>query len=332
MANRVLSHETLLSLVIPMYNEEPVLGKLFERLDLVVQSLPVRVEVVLVNDGSRDRTLEIATAQVQRNPVYRVINLSRNFGHQMAVSAALSLVRGDVVAIIDADLQDPPELLMPMLERWRDGVDVVYGQRRERKGETRFKLITASLFYRFLSKMTTTNIPRNTGDFRIMDRRLVLALNNMPEQHRFLRGMVAWLGYRQEPFLYDRDPRVDGETKYPLKKMIAFSLDAIFSFSTKPLHWMSILGFGMTFFGIVAAIIWVILRLAFPHLFVHGVVSILVTVWFLFGVNFLCLGVLGEYLGRVFINVQGRPHYIIHEVISAESFLPAETTDTEKDG
>jgi dolichol-phosphate mannosyltransferase len=302
-----------------MYNEEAVLKPLFERLDKVINDLPVDVEVILVNDGSSDNTLVLATKQVQQNVHYRIVNLSRNFGHQIAVSAGLSMVQGQVVAILDADLQDPPELIGPMLQRWSDGVDVVYGQRRERKGETKFKLFTASLYYKILSRMTSTDIPKNTGDFRVMDRKIVDALNSMPEHNRFLRGMTAWLGFRQEPYLYDRDAREFGSTKYPFKKMLKFSLDGIFSFSMKPLRWMSMLGFVMTVTGFIVGLVFVTLRLLYPDTFVPGVAAILVTLWVLFGMNFLFIGILGEYLGRIFDNVQGRPIFIVRELITNES-------------
>ncbi|MBF0311748.1 MAG: glycosyltransferase family 2 protein [Magnetococcales bacterium] len=317
MEKRALNHHTLFSIVIPLFNEEEVLDALFERLTALVARLPVRAEVILVNDGSRDRTLEIATRRVLADPVFRLVDLSRNFGHQMAVSAALSLVRGQVVAILDADLQDPPELLLPMLERWSAGIDVVYGQRRQRKGETPFKKLSASIFYRILTHLSSTDIPRDTGDFRVMDRKVVDALVKMPEHRRFLRGMIAWLGFRQEAFLYDREPRAAGETKYPLRKMIRFSLDGIFSFSMKPLRWMAILGFWMTLFGFLWVLFWVVTRLLFPEIFLPGIATTLATIGLLFGINFFFLGILGEYIGLIFLNVQGRPHFIIREVICA---------------
>jgi len=302
-----------------MYNEEAVLKPLFERLDKVINDLPVDVEVILVNDGSSDNTLVTAIEKVRRDQHYRIVDFSRNFGHQMALSAGLSMVQGQVVAILDADLQDPPELIGPMLQRWSDGVDVVYGQRRERKGETKLKLFTASLYYKILSRMTSTDIPKNTGDFRVMDRKIVDALNKMPEHNRFLRGMTAWLGFRQEPYFYDRDAREFGSTKYSFKKMLKFSLDGIFSFSMKPLRWMSMLGFFMTCTGFFVGLVFVALRLLYPDTFVLGVAAILVTLWVLFGMNFLFIGILGEYLGRIFNNVRGRPIFIVRELITNES-------------
>ncbi len=322
MKNRVLSlsSDTLLSIVIPMYNEEAVLrGVLFKRLDKVIDELPVNVEVILINDGSKDNTLALATEQVKLDPHYRIVDLSRNFGHQLALTAGLSLVQGQVVAILDADMQDPPELIAPMLQRWSEGVDVVYGQRRKRKGEPRFKLLSASMYYKVLSWMTSTDIPQDTGEFRVMDRRVVDALNNMPEHNRFLRGMAAWLGFRQEPYLYDRDAREFGTSNYSFKKMLKFSLDGIFSFSMKPLHWISILGIGMTITGITGGLIFVL----FPKIVISGVAALLGTIWVLFGINFLFLGILGEYLGRVFNNVQGRPNFIVREVISSGSVTKA---------
>ncbi|WIM05122.1 MAG: glycosyltransferase family 2 protein [Candidatus Nitricoxidivorans perseverans] len=314
MNSRTLDKQTLLSVIIPVFNEEEVLPRLFGVVDKVIASLPVRVEVVLVNDGSRDGSLERMLEKKAGDSHYRVIDLARNFGHQQAVSAGLSLARGDVVAILDADLQDPPELLGPMLDRWHHGVDVVYGQRGKREGESAFKRATAYVFYRLLNWAASAEIPPDTGDFRLMDRKVVDALNAMPERQRFLRGMIAWLGYRQEPILYDRQARQAGITKYPLKKMVALSMDALFSFSMKPLRWMALAGVGMTLIGVLLVAVLVVVRLRYPHIFVPGLATTWVALLVLFGFNFLCLGILGEYVGRTFVNVQGRPGFLIREV------------------
>ncbi len=314
MRSRKLDQTTLLSIVVPIYNEIDVLEYLFKRLDDVINRLEIETEVLFVNDGSSDGSLNLLFEKAQNDYHYRIIDLSRNFGHQLAVSAALTLVRGDVIAIIDADLQDPPELIEPMLERWKAGVDVVFGKRICREGETWFKLLSAKVFYRLISWAANTEIPENTGDFRLMDRRVVDTLNDMPEHHRFLRGMIAWLGFNQEPFLYERESRKAGHTKYPFKKMLELSLDAFFSFSMKPIRWMVSLGLGMTGLGIFASVFIVIARLLYPGVFVSGVPTILVTIWTFFGFNFLFLGIIGEYVGRTFVNVQGRPNYVIKEV------------------
>jgi len=322
MSQRSLSRSTLLSIVIPVFNEEEVLPFLFSGLEQAATDLPVNVEIIMVNDGSRDRSLDILLAKARSDTRYRIVDLSRNFGHQLAVSAALSLARGDVVAILDADLQDPPELLGPMLARWQQGIDVVYGQRDSREGETRFKRWSAGLFYCLLSWGADAEIPQDTGDFRVMDRRVVEALNAMPERHRFLRGMVAWLGFRQEPYRYSRRARRAGTTKYPFVKMFALSMDALFSFSMKPLRWMALAGLGMTMLGFVAVIALIVLRLQFPAVFIPGFATTMAALLSLFGFNFLCLGILGEYLGRIFINVQGRPSYVIRDVYAAANLAP----------
>jgi len=301
-----------------VFNEAGSLSHLFARLDALMAKLAVSCEIVFVNDGSSDDSLEKLVAKVNADHRYRIIDLSRNFGHQMAVSAGLSLARGSVVGIIDADLQDPPELFIDMLCRWAEGVDVVYGQRRSRAGETVFKRTSAFLFYRLLNWVTSAEIPKDTGDFRLIDRKVVDALNSMPEHHRFLRGMVAWLGFRQEPIPYDRAPRIAGNTKYPLRKMVRLSLDAMFSFSTKPLRWMALAGLGMTIVGFAAAITLAIVRLMYPSVFVPGMAGTQVAVLTLFGFNFLCLGILGEYLGRTYVSIQGRPHFVIKEVIASD--------------
>lgn len=317
MTKRLLNANTLLSVIIPVFNEEEVLETLFNRLDSVIESLPVVCEVILVNDGSRDSSLARMLEKARCDSHYRVIELSRNFGHQPAVTAGLSLARGDVVAVIDADLQDPPELILPMLEHWGQGADVVYGKRKTRESETKLKRFAAYVFYRLLSWMASTDIPKDAGDFRLMDRKVVEALNAMPEHHRFLRGMIAWLGFQQEAFPYDRASRAAGSTKYPLRKMVRLSLDAMFSFSMKPLRWMAILGMTMTFLGFVAVCILVALRFLYPEQFFPGTAGILVAIIALFGVNFLFLGILGEYLGRTYVNTQARPNYVIKDVHSA---------------
>lgn len=314
MRNRKLDNSTLFSIVVPVYNEEESLPLLFDRIRKVADSLPVSVEVVLVNDASKDRSLAIMQDFVKRDPRFRVADLSRNFGHQYAVSAALTLVRGHVVAIMDADLQDPPEILGALLERWADGVDIVYGQRRNRSRENRFKLYSAWLFYRVLSWFANVEIPTDTGDFRVVDRTVVDVVNKMPEQQKFLRGMFAWVGFRQEPFLYDRDARVAGATKYPLTRMLKLSADGILSFSVTPLRAIMLFGLAMTGLSFLSALYVLILRLTASAEFPPGVAGLFVAVLFMFGVNFICLGIIGEYLGRTFVNLQARPVYIIKQV------------------
>lgn len=315
---RTLDKATLFSILIPVYNERETLPQLFERLVALAATLPVSVEVVLVNDGSRDHSLAQMIAFAQTDNRFRIVDLSRNFGHQLAVSAGLSVVRGNVIAILDADLQDPPEILIDMLHRWAAGIDIVYGQRRTRKGETWFKRTTATLYYRLLSNLANVEIPRDAGDFRVVDRRAVDVINAMPERHRFLRGMFAWVGFSQEAFPYDRDPRFAGETKYSFRSMIRLSLDGILSFSVKPLRWVVILGLSTTLVAFLSLAYLLILRLLWPATFSPGLVGMFITMLFMFGINFICLGVIGEYLGRSYVNVQGRPSFIVRSIYHAD--------------
>lgn len=315
---RKLDKSTLFTILIPVYNETEALPFLFERLIAVADALPVSVEILLVNDGSKDSSFEVMCRLARQDSRFRVADLSRNFGHQLAVSAGLSVARGDVVAILDADLQDPPELLQPMLARWADGVDVVYGQRRVRDGETGFKLLTAKVYYRLLSNLTNIDIPKDTGDFRVIDREVVDIVNAMPERHRFLRGMFAWVGFRQEAFIYDRKARIAGDSKYPLRKMISFSLDGMLSFSTRPLRWMAYFGFAVTFLAFVSGLYLLGLRIFRPDAFLPGFAGMFVAMLFMFGVNFICLGVIGQYLGRAYVNIQGRPPFVIRSVVESE--------------
>jgi glycosyltransferase involved in cell wall biosynthesis len=312
---RKLDRSTTLSIVIPVYDEEPILETLFQRITKVADELPVSVEILLVNDGSRDHSLEVMCSFVERDPRFRVVDLSRNFGNQYALAAAFQVVRGDVVAIVDADLQDPPEILARMLERWAVGVDVVYGQRRSREGEGAFKLLTAKLFYRLLSRVSSVEIPRDTGDFRVADRRVIDIINAMPERHPFLRGLFAWVGFRQEPFPYDRHARVAGTTKYPLRRMLVFSVDGLLSFSMKPLRWMVFLGLSMTVVSFVSGLYLLALRFLHPSAFSPGFAGMFVAMLFMFGINFICLGVIGEYVGRSYVNVQGRPPFIVRAIV-----------------
>jgi polyisoprenyl-phosphate glycosyltransferase len=303
-----------LAIVAPCYNEAAGLPEFVRRVHAACAPLGTMVHLVLVNDGSRDDTLAVALDLAARDASIRVVNLLRNFGHQAAVTAGLDVVDADAVVLIDSDLQDPPELIPAMVEEWRRGADVAYGQRRTRAGETAFKLATAKLFYRVLRWMTKSNIPADTGDFRLMDRRVVEVLRNMRERHRFIRGMVSWVGGRQVAVPYDRQPRFAGETKYPFRKMLSFALDAITSFSVVPLRlvtWLALTVIGLT---IVAAIVVVLVKLINPHYFIPGYPSIIITIVFFGGVQLLALGIIGEYLGRMYESVKARPIYVIEQV------------------
>ena len=305
-------NEPILSVVAPCYNEEAVLLEFHRRMTAACQELALPYELVLVNDGSRDATWDLMQQLTREDPNVVAVNLARNHGHQLALTAGLSVCRGEQILIIDADLQDPPELLPDMLRLAEDGADVVYGQRRKRQGESWFKRLTAALFYRFIGKLSSVPIPADTGDFRLITRRVLDALLTMPERHRFIRGMVSWIGYRQEPILYDRDPRFAGETKYPLRKMWRLAVDAVTSFSTQPLHFAAYLGVLMLLasFGLLGGgtVQW-LAGAAPDRLLVQ-----LGAMGFLGSLQLIGLGILGAYLGRLCDQSKGRPLFLIERV------------------
>ena len=306
-------HPTL-SVVAPCFNEEGVLHELYRRISQVLDGSGETWELVLVNDGSRDRTPEIMRELHAQDDRVKVVDFARNFGHQIAVTAGMDYAQGDAVVLIDADLQDPPELILEMLAKWREGYEVVYAIRAERKGETWFKEFTAKMFYRIIYKITDIDIPMDTGDFRLMDRKVVNALKTMHEKHRFMRGMSVWVGFRQTGVKYVRAERYAGETKYPLKKMLKFAMDGITSFSYFPLQLATYIGFVAALLAVFGIIVTIILRLSGSHAFL-GQATTLVSVLFLGGVQLICLGILGEYLGRIYDEVKGRPLYIVREAL-----------------
>jgi dolichol-phosphate mannosyltransferase len=305
--------QKLLSVIVPCFNEAPVIRETHRRLAEVLGSAEgVDYEILYIDDGSRDATLAMLRGLHADDAHVRVVGLSRNFGHQMAVTAGLEHASGDVIVIIDADLQDPPEVIHEMLARWRVGVDVAYGVRSEREGETAFKLWTAKAFYRWINRMSDVAIPLDTGDFRLMDRKVVDALLAMPERDRFVRGMVAWLGFRQEPVPYRRAARFAGVTKYPLAKMVRFATDGILSFSLVPLRLATWLGFaaaGLALSGILYALV---LRLL-TSIWVPGWTLLFIALSFIGGVQLVFLGVIGEYVGRIYGEVKRRPLYVVSE-------------------
>jgi dolichol-phosphate mannosyltransferase len=307
-----------ISIVAPCYNEEESLRAFVQRVRAVVERLPCSFEILLVNDGSSDRTLAVALEIATADPHVRVINLLRNFGHQAAATAGLDLASGDVVVLIDADLQDPPEVIPEMISRWEAGADVAYGQRHTRPGESALKLVSAKLFYRLLRHLTTSSIPADTGDFRLMDRKIVDALRQMRERHRFIRGMVSWVGGRQVAVLYDRSPRFGGKTKYPLRKMVSFALDAITSFSVVPLRWVTYLALGIIVLAVGATVTVFVVKLTRPDYFIPGFAATMITIIFFGGVQLLALGVIGEYLGRMYESVKSRPIYLIDGVYGGD--------------
>ncbi len=313
----------LLSVVIPCMNEEEVLRETNRRLVAVLEGISLNFEIVYVDDGSTDSTPALLRELQAHDSRIRVIRFSRNFGHQVAITAGLEHASGDAVAIIDADLQDPPEVILDFVAKWLDGYDVVYGVRTEREGETVFKLWTAKLFYRFISHLSDTRIPLDTGDFRLMDRRVVDALLSMPERDRFVRGMVSWLGFSQTAVEYRRAPRLAGVTKFSLFKMVRFALDGIFSFSTLPLRlatWTGFAASGLAIFGIVV----VLLERFFGVVgLVRGWSSAMIAELFIGGVQLICMGLIGEYVGRIYGESKRRPLYIVQERMGFETRNPA---------
>lgn len=301
-----------LSVIVPVYNESENLPVLYERLRAGVQGLFSSYELIFVNDGSTDASLAVIRTLSEKDPSVRYVSFSRNFGHQVAVSAGLDVSRGEVVALIDADLQDPPELIADMYRTMMDGYDVVYAVRRQRKGESFLKKFTARLFYRLLNRMTDVNIPLDTGDFRIMRRKVVDYLKRMPEQQKYLRGQIAWLGFRQRPFEYDRDPRLHGNTGYTLSKLFLLALDGITSFSNFPLRFATMAGFTVSGIAFLL-ILYALYSRFFTDTYEPGWASIMVSVMFIGGIQLICLGVIGEYISRIASNTRQRPLYIVQE-------------------
>jgi dolichol-phosphate mannosyltransferase len=298
-----------LSVCAPVYNEEVLVEEFYTRATAALQGFDY--ELIIVNDGSRDSTPEKLDALAATDPRLRVVHLSRNFGHQAALTAGLMHARGDAVAMLDADLQDPPELIPAMVEEWARGSDVVYMVRRERQGETAFKLATAKWFYTLFRKLAQVELEPNSGDFRLLDRRALNALLSMGERNRFLRGMTVWVGFRQTAMHYDRDPRHAGETKYPLRKMLRFSLDAIASFSHLPLQIATYLGFLFAGVAFIAIPIVIILKFTGGYLPGFGAVTILILL--IGGLQLIALGLIGEYVGRIYDESKRRPLYIVSE-------------------
>jgi polyisoprenyl-phosphate glycosyltransferase len=308
----------LISIVVPMYFEEKVVEECHRRLTAVAVENRLNYELIFVNDGSTDRTLELLEEIAQRDSAVRVISLSRNFGHQIAVTAGLDKAKGDAVVIIDSDLQDPPELIPDMINLWEQGYDVVYGKRKKREGESFFKLATAKAFYRILDRLSSVKIPVDTGDFRLIDRKVIEALKNMPEHNRFLRGMSSWIGFKQIPLEYERKERFAGETKYPLKKMIKFALDGIFSFSSKPLKLVEYLGMMVLLLALVLPVYTAVGSVFGFQTLPVAWMLVLTVITFIGGLQLLSIGIVGEYIARIYDECQGRPLYIIDKEVNTD--------------
>lgn len=308
-----------ISIIIPMYYEEEVAEECYKRMTSVLQNIEnYDYEIICINDGSRDKTLSILENLAIRDKRLKVLSFSRNFGHQCAVTAGLKYVTGDAIVIIDADLQDPPELIPEMLKLWEAGNDVIYGKRKTRDGESVFKLFTAKIFYKTLNALSDVEIPKDTGDFRLVDRKVVDTINSLPEHNKFLRGLFSWVGYKQIPFQYERKERFAGKTKYPLKKMLKLASDGIISFSTKPLKIVG--GLGMisiviSFILLIYALISYIFKL---NNLSAGWTSLMLGITFFAGVQLLSLWIMSEYIARIYDESKNRPQYIIEKKINIE--------------
>ena len=307
------------SLIIPMYYEEEVAETCYKRVEKVLAGLKnYEYEIIFINDGSKDKTLEILEKIANKDKNVKVISFSRNFGHQAAVTAGLKYISGDAIVIIDADLQDPPELIPDMLKLWEDGNEVIYGKRNKRKGESAFKLLTAKMFYKTLNALSDVEIPRDTGDFRLVDRKVVDVINALPEHNKFLRGLFSWVGFKQTPFNYERKERVAGKTKYPFKKMVKLASDGIVSFSTKPLKLLGKLGV-LSILISFAILIYSIISYIFElNNLTAGWTSIMVAITFFAGVQLVSLWIISEYIGRIYDETKNRPQFIIDKTINID--------------
>lgn len=306
------------SVIVPMYNEEAVIPETYRRLNQVMENFGESYEIIFINDGSRDKTGGMLSELCKGDYHIKLIDFARNFGHQMAITAGMDYAVGDSMVIIDGDLQDPPELIPEMVKIWRSGYDVVYGKRKTRQGETFFKKFTARAFYRTLRNMTDVDIPVDTGDFRLIDRRVCEALKQLPERSRYVRGLMSWVGFKQTAIEFERSERFAGETKYPLKKMLKLAMDGIMSFSYKPLKFSSYLGTIISFISFIYLIIVLFQKLFFPGSAQSGWASLIAVSLFFNGIILLMLGIIGEYIGRIYDEAKGRPLYVISELRNME--------------
>ena len=308
-----------ISVIIPMYFEELVAEECYKRVSTVLKGINnYEYEIIFINDGSTDKTLEILESIAKNDNRVKVISFSRNFGHQAAVTAGLKEVTGNVAVIIDADLQDPPELIPEMVKLWEEGNEVVYGKRKTRDGESVFKLMTAKMFYKTLNYLSDVDIPKDTGDFRLVDRKVVDKMNSLPEHNKFLRGLWSWLGYKQYAFEYERKERFAGKTKYPLKKMLKLAADGIISFSSKPIKMVGILGLISIIISFIV-LIYALISYAFRlNNLSAGWTSLMCALTFFSGIQLLSLWIISEYIGRIYDETKGRPQYIVDKKINIE--------------
>ena len=310
----ITSESPKYSLIIPIYNEEETIPELYSRVSKVMDSLEDSTELILINDGSQDRSLKLIKELHLEDSRVCYLNLARNFGHQTAVTAGLNFARGQVIVILDADLQDPPELIPEMVTLWEQGYDVVYAQRIKRRKETWFKKFTAYVFYRLLRRLADVDIPADTGDFCLMDRQVVETLNQMPERNRYIRGLRAWIGFRQTAVKFQRDPRFAGEVKYTFRKSFSLALNSLVSFSRVPLRISTYLGLISAFAALCMALLVLYWRIFETNSPITGLATIVIAIFFFGSVQLVCLGILGEYIGRIYEEVKGRPLYTLAEI------------------
>lgn len=310
------------TLIIPIYNEEAAIAALYDRVSAVMDRLDAPTELILINDGSRDRSLQLIRELHDRDPRVCYLSLARNFGHQIAVTAGLNYVRGRVIVILDADLQDPPELIPEMIEKWRQGYQVVYAQRIQRRKEGWFKRLTAYMFYRLLKQLADVDIPTDTGDFCLMDRQVVDLLNAMPERNRYIRGLRSWVGFPQTAVKFERDPRIAGDVKYTFHQSFGLAINGLVSFSKVPLRISTYVGLFAALVAIVMMLLVFYWRITYPASPLTGLTTIVVAIFFLGAVQLLSIGILGEYIGRIYEEVKNRPLYTLSEVAGFEKQLP----------
>ena len=302
------------SFIIPIYNEEETILEMYRRMSAVMDRMDGAVELILINDGSRDRSLPLLRELHDKDARVCYLSLARNFGHQIAVTAGLNFSRGQIVVILDADLQDPPELIPDMVEKWRQGYQVVYAQRTQRRQEGWFKRFTAYSFYRLLKQLADVDIPTDTGDFCLLDRQVVDVLNGMPERNRYIRGLRSWIGFRQTAIRFERDPRFAGEVKYTFRKSLALAINGLVSFSTIPLRISTYVGLLAAIASILMALLVLYWRIFVPNSPLTGFTMVLMAIFFLGAVQLVSIGILGEYIGRIYEEVKGRPLYTLAEV------------------
>ena len=308
-------NKIIYSVVVPLFNEELVIVESYKRIKVVMDQTKEEYEIIFVNDGSKDSTKKKVELICGKDYRIKLVNFSRNFGHQAAITAGMNVSLGAAIVVIDADLQDPPETILKMIDKWKEGYEVVYGQRSKREGESFFKKITSSAYYRILKSMTSVDVPVDVGDFRLIDRKVCDTLASLPEKNRYVRGLVSWVGYKQTAVEFQRQGRFAGETKYPLSKMIKLALDGITSLSSKPLVFVNYIGGFCSIVGIISAIVIIINNLA-NDVNILSLGLIFSTIIFMFGLVFITLGIMGQYIGRIFDEAKDRPMYIIDNIVS----------------